>query len=332
MTEIDIASAVSKLIATLAHKAPSPNNRLNWIYVLSAFAMSLYAYWMCLRNGENRSLREYLFPRSVWLHSSAITDYRFVAVMLPVWTLLIAPNLLSATRVSQNVLSTLQSWFGPIERSTMPTVAMGVLYTVVLIAVSDFVRYWVHRWMHRIPGLWEFHKVHHSAEVLTPISFFRAHPVDMLLPEIAEVLLTGLVTAMFLRIFPNGLTLVTILGVNAFRFFYYLFGANLRHSHIWFSFGSAVEHLIISPAQHQIHHSADPRHHNRNFGEQLAVWDWIFGTLYVPKGRETLTLGLGAEENRRLSSAWQLFLNPFRALPRHVIPPARSSSTSASRL
>jgi hypothetical protein len=102
-----------------------------------------------------------------------------------------------------------------------------------------------------------------SFEVSTPISFFRAHPVDMLLPQIAEALLTGSVTAIFLCICPNGLTLVTILGVNAFRFVYY---------------------------------------------------------------------PVGAEENRRLSSAWQLFLNPFRALPRHVIPPARSSSTSASRL
>jgi sterol desaturase/sphingolipid hydroxylase (fatty acid hydroxylase superfamily) len=119
--------------------------------------------------------------------------------------------------------------------------------------------------MHRIPVLWEFHKVHHSAEVLTPISLYRAHPVDT-----------------------------------------------------WFSFGSAVEHFIISPAQHQIHHSADPRHFNRNFGSEFALWDWIFGTLYIPRRREDLILGLGAEENRRLGSTWEMLINPIRAMRRHA--------------
>jgi len=329
MTEIDFSSNFSTLIATLAHKALSPQSRLHWIYLLSGLLMAVYAYRTCGGLGDGRSLREYLFPRSVWLHSSAITDYLFVALTLPVWSLWVAPNILSPTQVSQQVLSALQNWPGPIAQSTLPTAALGLLYTVVLVVVTDFERYWVHRLMHRVPLLWEFHKVHHSAEVLTPISFFRSHPVDMLLPELADVIVVGFVTAMFLYVFPDGVTLVTILGVNAFRFAFYLFGVNLRHSHVWFSFGSAVEHFVISPAQHQIHHSSDPRHFNRNFGFELAVWDWIFGTLYVPRGRETLVLGLGTEENRRLSSVWQLLMNPVRAVPGHLNLWTYSHSKSA---
>jgi sterol desaturase/sphingolipid hydroxylase (fatty acid hydroxylase superfamily) len=329
MTEIDVYSYFSTLIATLVHRALSPQSRLHWIYLLSAMLMSLYAYRICRVPGDRQGLREFLFPRSVWLHSSAITDYLFVALTLPVWSLWVAPNLLSATQVSHNVLSALHNWLGRVPQSTMPTAEMGLLYTVVLIVVSDFERYWVHWLMHRVPVLWEFHKVHHSAEVLTPISFFRAHPVDMLLPELVDVIVTGFVTALFLFIFPQGVTLVTILGVNAFRFAFYLFGANLRHSHVWFSFGSAVEHFIISPAQHQIHHSADPQHVNRNFGFELAVWDWMFGTLYIPRGRETLTFGLGTEENRRLSSVWQLLMNPVIAVQRHLILRTCSPSKSA---
>src|SRR5712692_6347813 len=146
--------------------------------------------------------------------------------------------------------------------------------------------------MHRIPALWEFHKVHHSAEVLTPITFYRSHPVDMLGQTVAEALASGIVTSVFLYVFGPSLTLTTILGVNAFRFAFYLFGANLRHSHICLSFGSMIEHLVISPAQHQIHHSADPKHFNRNYGSEFAIWDWVFGSLYCARREERITLGL----------------------------------------
>ena len=69
--------------------------------------------------------------------------------------------------------------------------------------------------MHRIPALWEFHKVHHSAEVLTPITFYRSHPVDMLVQTVAEALASGIVTSVFLYVF-----------------------------------GSIIERFVISPAQH----------------------------------------------------------------------------------
>ena len=38
--------------------------------------------------------------------------------------------------------------------------------------------YWFNHWLsHKVPLLWEFHKVHHNAEVLTPLTNFRVHPV-----------------------------------------------------------------------------------------------------------------------------------------------------------
>ena len=51
--------------------------------------------------------------------------------------------------------------------------------------------------------------------------------------------------------------------------------------------------MLISPAQHQVHHSVDPRHHDRNYGEVLALWDWLFGTLYISRAGETIRFGLG---------------------------------------
>ena len=47
---------------------------------------------------------------------------------------------------------------------------------------------------------------------------------------------------------------------------------------------------------HQLHHSAELRHRDRNFGTQLAIFDWLFGTLYIPAAREQYRLGLNEQE------------------------------------
>lgn len=67
---------------------------------------------------------------------------------------------------------------------------------------------------------------------------------------------------------------------------------HLQHSHVCISFQGLFGRVFISPAHHQVHHSADPKHFNKNFRSCLALWDWMFGTLYVPaKTREALTFG-----------------------------------------
>ncbi len=61
---------------------------------------------------------------------------------------------------------------------------------------------------------------------------------------------------------------------------------------MWISFQGWLGRIFVSPAHHQVHHSGDPKHFNKNFGSCLALWDWMFGTLYVPKKeREPLSFG-----------------------------------------
>jgi sterol desaturase/sphingolipid hydroxylase (fatty acid hydroxylase superfamily) len=104
-------------------------------------------------------------------------------------------------------------------------------------------------------------------------------------------------------------------------------GANLRHSHVWLSYGRALEHVAISPAQHQIHHSADRRHFDRNFGSALAIWDWLFGTLYVTRERERLTFGLSAAEKNHRDNVASAVIDPLIASAR-TLRPTRTSPTS----
>jgi hypothetical protein len=87
--------------------------------------------------------------------------------------------------------------------------------------------------------------------------------------------------------------------------------ANLRHSHVWLSFGPVVEHVLNSPAQHQIHHSDAPRHFNKNYGVNLSLWDWMFGTLYVTQSKpESIRFGTGEADERYLT-LYSLIVMPF---------------------
>ena len=81
-----------------------------------------------------------------------------------------------------------------------------------------------------------------------------------------------------------GLT-ATIYRSSALYVFLGLFG-HLQHSQVWIPVTGLAGRIIYSPAHHQIHHSTDPTHYNKNLGLSLAVFDWLFGTLHIPKKRE----------------------------------------------
>jgi sterol desaturase/sphingolipid hydroxylase (fatty acid hydroxylase superfamily) len=100
--------------------------------------------------------------------------------------------------------------------------------------------------------------------------------------RLRDALSYGTVTGIFYFLFGSQLSTWDILGVNAFGFLFNLAGANLRHSEIWIHFGR-LEPWLISPAAHQIHHSQDPLHYDKNFGVCLAIWDRWWGTHYDPR-------------------------------------------------
>ena len=87
---------------------------------------------------------------------------------------------------------------------------------------------------------------------------------------------------------------------------------NLCHSSVWITYGPTWGKWFISPAHHQIHHSVDERHLGFNRGSDLAIWDRLYGTLYVPTGpRECFQYGLGASDNEAEHSIGKMLLAPF---------------------
>lgn len=115
----------------------------------------------------------------------------------------------------------------------------------------------------------------------------------------------GIVTGIFFYISAGEITIYTFLGTQFLLAIFNMIG-NLRHSHVWLDFG-ILGYIFISPAQHQIHHSALPKHFGKNCGFALAIWDWAFGTLYVPKERETFPLGLRAEPDPAWHTVTQFY-------------------------
>ena len=227
-------------------------------------------------------------------------DYKVYVVNTFLKFLLIVPIMAGIGMVGFKAMTAIVihglSWEPP--RTMPPEYLFATAFGSFLL--FDFINYCAHVLFHKVPILWSFHRVHHSAEVLTPVTAYRAHPMELLIPAVLQAPAIGLVAVFYQNLLPHDMEVTTVFGVSLFPFVFGLFGHHLQHSHVWLSFGPWLSRLYISPAQHQIHHSRDPRHRDKNFGVKFAVWDALFGTLYVPKTRETLRFGVPGEDAQDL--------------------------------
>lgn len=211
--------------------------------------------------------------------------------------LLIGAAILTQAGVSAWTLRTLTGVAG---EHAAPAWAHGwtaaALSTLALFLVADGA-YWIDHWLsHDVPWLWEIHKVHHTAEVLTPLTVFRVHPLESI--KFANI--TALATGVADGVLGWGLGVehgrLHLLGADAIWLVFSCTILHLQHSHVWISFPGRLGRIFLSPAHHQVHHSADPRHHGRNLGNILAVWDLLSGRLYIPSARrEALRFGVDGE-------------------------------------
>lgn len=187
----------------------------------------------------------------------------------------------------------------------------SVLFTAWLFLLNDFSKFIVHRALHKFNSLWEFHKVHHSAESLSPLTVFRTHPLEALVFTLRAGIVQMIAILSFLVIGGFDFDPIGIFGANIFLFIFNVLGSNLRHSHVHLSYGRRLEKIFISPYQHQLHHSIDPRHADVNFGTVLAFWDRLFGSWRSEPIQATpLRYGLSPAEGR-FNTLADLYLRPL---------------------
>ena len=313
-------------VQALAGHVLNWSSRMHWLFLLSAVVPAAVLYWFGARQAstDREGLVRFLFPREVWLHPSSLLDLRFLVVDTFVFALLIAPFALSTVATAEMVNGALISLLGKADAAQPGALAIGV-FSVALFLIGDLFRFVWHISLHRFSWLWEFHKVHHSATVLVPMTVARLHPLERFGFLIAEGLATGLTAGVFLYFYHSEFAALTVLGVQGGRFVFNLTASNLRHSHIWWSWGPVIETILISPAQHQVHHSQAREHWDRNYGSQFALWDWMAGSLYRTGAREEIRYGTG-EEDRAFNSVASLYLYPFVSLMRRLPWRRRSSA------
>lgn len=294
----------------------SPQGSLYWLYLVSTSAIAALLYFVARHKRDSSpnitEALEFLFPRRIYQHPSATLDFRFFALNTLLFGSLIAPMLLSSLTVARGTAGVLVEIFGVPDEPLIAGFVAQIAATGGVVIAADLGFYVSHYLQHKVPILWEFHKVHHSAEVLHPIAAFRAHPVDQVIDTLLMGSMTGLILGVSAYSFGTSTGLVTVVGMNAFVFLFNLAGAHLRHSHIWLSYGARLEHIFVSPALHQIHHSFATRHLDKNLGAMLSIWDRLMGTLYVPRGEEHLTFGLVEGEHRNYTSIGRLYVVPLQ--------------------
>ena len=162
-----------------------PHNRTYWLYTLLTLPLAIVVLWWTRAvetGGRRLDLRHALstlFARAVWLHPSAITDYWCYVINAILATILKATGLLSGVLTSFFLYAGLLQITGGDPLSLSPVPSLLVIYTLFSLLWIDLGKYVGHRLQHRIPLLWEFHKVHHSAQVLTIMTQFRVHPFDL---------------------------------------------------------------------------------------------------------------------------------------------------------
>ena len=148
---------------------------------------------------------------------------------------------------------------------------------LLLLLLGDAGRYWGHRMAHEVPWLWRFHANHHSPNRLWFFNALRIHPVDKVLFTFTELLFPILIGV-------NGDVLALYFLMTASNGFFQHCNIDVKLGPFYYFF-NAVD-------LHRWHHSKIADESNHNYGNNIIVYDLLFGTFYLPKNREVGPIGV----------------------------------------
>ncbi|MGC1503448.1 MAG: sterol desaturase family protein [Sulfitobacter sp.] len=294
-----------------------PSQRIYFLYL----GTSVLIAFLIFKSAQGRKISEektflgFLFPKKVWSNPSAWLDLRYFffhsifgkvfMVGLSAWAFALAFKLVSGG------MSVTEIENGN-ELSTLSNILIAIGFMVISTLISDFIGWSCHYLQHKSPLLWQFHKVHHSAEVMHPVSNYREHPVDNFFYLTAIGAGYGAILALAVRVFGYAPNAPTVLGVPLVMLAFNLVGYNLRHSHVWLRWPGKLSMIFPSPAHHHVHHSCHPDHIDKNFAFMFPIWDVIFRTYHMPEDGRDVKFGIGDGNADELTSCTRLYWVPVR--------------------
>jgi sterol desaturase/sphingolipid hydroxylase (fatty acid hydroxylase superfamily) len=176
--------------------------------------------------------------------------------------------------------------------------AHGLPWIVQFVAImlfTDFAQYWLHRAFHRVPALWRFHAVHHSARSMDWIAGARMHFMEII------ILRSVTATPMLVIGFQES-------AIQAYTLLVYIYSTFI-HSNVRGSFG-VLEKILVVPRFHHWHHGIEKEAVDVNFAIHFPFLDRVFGTYHLPEGR--WPAGYGIEGHPVPKGYWKQLLYPFQ--------------------
>ena len=181
---------------------------------------------------------------------------------------------------------------------TVRTLAQSLPWVVqflIIMLITDFAQYWLHRAFHRVPALWRFHAVHHSARTMDWIAGARMH--------FLEIIILRAVTAT-----PALLIGFDESAIQAYALFVYVYSTFI-HSNVGTSFGF-LEKILVAPRFHHWHHGVEDEAVDVNFAIHFPFLDRLFGTYHLPDGK--WPNGYGVQGHPVPKGYWKQLLYPFQ--------------------
>lgn len=284
--------------------------------IFAVFLVGGVIYHLVLNRTGLRGVIAYLFPRDLYRHTSARSDrWNFFLTYL-IWfpVMRVVLTVVLAVASLQAVYSFLIGSFGAQTALITAPMAVIVFQFLCIFLSSELGAYLAHLSLHRVPILWSIHRVHHSAESLTMFTRLRDHPLDFIWNGLGRAALGSVFAAAIMFALGTPPSQQAIIAYYTMAMMLPFLTDAWRHSHIPMSLGW-FNRIFNAPVMHQFHHSAEPQHFDKNLGAELMIFDWLFGTLYLPKRGEIYRWGLNERElgeNNPHNRLRDFYLEPFR--------------------
>lgn len=323
---------MNTFIEPILNRISAANMLAAGLLLATALGCALIAYWRTVEDKSFAEFFEFAVPHEVITHPSARADLLFWISKKAIMPFLLIPAgvtfVVAVGYATNKVFGTLFGIDEPVMGDAPGPVTV-IVFTGTMLLAYDISYYLYHTAQHRYPFLWELHKVHHSAEVMVGITKDRVHPLDEVMNRIWDGVIPGICFGLWTLIALNPVE-VTVLGVNVYVMRNILMMDFVRHTHFKISFGR-LNNLILCPHWHQLHHSTNPRHYDKNFGLLFSFWDRMFGTLCVPDPNESFKFGLQDRDVRDYQSLNGLYVLPLKKMWRVVRRRVRPRQAAPAR-
>jgi sterol desaturase/sphingolipid hydroxylase (fatty acid hydroxylase superfamily) len=249
------------------------------LFGLSKFLLALLIFVPIERSFAARPQK--IFRRGL------LTDIAFQ--FLNVWLIMVGVIVIVAMAivVNQSVLPS------PVKQAIdgLPYLVQAVL----VILIGDLGVYWTHRILHAVPAMWHIHAVHHAVEELDWLAAVHQHPLDVIFMKAGSLF----------PLFAIGFSTEAI----GTYFLVYYWQAYLVHANVRLNYGP-LRYVLVSPEFHHWHHSSEMEARDKNFAGMFSFYDFLFGSVYLPKGQKPKTFGV---DNPMPSNYLALLAYPFVA-------------------